>query len=163
MPNYNNFLMLAPQDTRIPSSTHMEEGFGSVLGALSAAGVVDTIKGTFGTRCVAKDGHICNSLAELLIDDAMTDAGIKHIKEASYPSSSDTKTRMRADWLVGKSFVEYFGLAGQPDYDNKIEKKRATAQLFGLNLIELYPTDLNNLPCLIATIIHKSGISMKSK
>jgi len=38
--------------------------------------------------------------------------------------------------------VEYFGLAGNPEYDAKTEAKMKVAAEFGVVLIALYPRDL---------------------
>jgi hypothetical protein len=38
--------------------------------------------------------------------------------------------------------VEYLGLAGDPEYDAKIELKRVLAAKHGFELIEVYPADL---------------------
>lgn len=49
-------------------------------------------------------------------------ARIEHTKEPSCPEG-----RMRADFKVGSTLVEYFGLAGDANYDARIERKRSVA------------------------------------
>jgi hypothetical protein len=122
-----------------PAAVRVREIFGSWFKALVAAEVLDSASQRMarGTRCLANDGHVCLSIGEKTIDDLMHAAGIEHTKEPPYPSGS-----MRADFKVGKTLVEYFGLAGNIDYDAKIERKRAMAHKYGCSLIEIFPRDL---------------------
>jgi hypothetical protein len=122
-----------------PTSTDVKREFGSWLGGLIASGVLadGTHKGRFGARTVAIDGHVCNSLAEKTVDDWLTSHGVPHTKEPAYPEGA-----MRADFEIGGILVEYFGLAGQPAYDEKIEVKRQIVKRHGIQLVEIYPKDL---------------------
>lgn len=98
--------------------------------------------------CLAKDGHTCLSLTEKTIDDFLCDHGIPHTKEPSYPGS-----KYRADFEVKGSFIEYFGLAGEPSYDQRIKDKKALAKDAGINLVSIYPKDLINRDWLIRTLL----------
>lgn len=100
-----------------------------------------------GYRCVAKDGHICLSLDELAIDNWMHDHGIEHEKEPMYPHHAEFNPngRMRADWKAGDYYVEYFGLAGEPAYDEKIARKMNLARILEVPLLAIYPEDMRNL------------------
>jgi hypothetical protein len=49
---------------------------------------------------------------------------------------------MRADFKVGSTLVEYFGLAGDANYDAKIELKRSMAAKHRFTITEVYPADL---------------------
>ncbi len=100
-----------------------------------------------GTRCLANDGHVCLSIGEKTIDDLMYAAGIEHTKEPPYPEG-----RMRADFKIGSTLVEYCGLAGDTDYDAKIELKRSMAAKHGVTLIEAYPADLADTTELVARL-----------
>ena len=42
-----------------------------------------------------------------------------------------------------KTYLEYFGLAGQPGYDDGIKKKLTTYSKMGLDVISLYPKMFN--------------------
>lgn len=90
-------------------------------------------------RTKARDGHVCDSISEALIDNWLTQNRIPHIRDAAYPS-----TRHKADWGIStKTFVEYFGLAkDSPRYDRSIKEKRKLCQKHRITLIELYPADL---------------------
>jgi hypothetical protein len=122
-----------------PSVARVKGVFGSWLKALIEAGVLEegTRKTSRGTQCVAKDGDVCYSLAEKTVDDYLFNHGIAHKREPLYPGS-----KLRADFLVGKTFIEYFGLKGNPDYDAKIETKQKICSESGIVLVSLYSEDL---------------------
>lgn len=96
-------------------------------------------------KCVnakALDGHICDSVSELIIDNWLTKNKIAHERNISYP-----KTNHKADWAIfiggEKIFIEYFGLAGDsPRYDRAIEKKKGLCQKYNIRLIAVYPKDI---------------------
>ena len=127
---------------KAPSRNRVEQVFGSWLNALVQAEILEdgTIRTGRGTRCLAKDGHVCFSLAEKTIDDLLFRMGISHKKEIYYPDS-----KYRADFLVNDTFIEYFGLAGNIDYDKKIEEKIKICKKKNIRLISLYPEDLVNM------------------
>ena len=104
---------------------------------------------------MANDGHVCLSIGEKTTDDLMYAAGIAHTKEPSYPEG-----RMRADFKIGSALVEYFGLAGDPDYNAKIGLKRALAVQHGVALIEVYPADLADTSELVARLSAAVGSSL---
>jgi|GEM_PF-2313882 len=106
----------------------------------------------FGTRVLAIDGHECLSLGEMHIDNLLHRNKIKHRKEVRYPDSSYV-----CDWVLdvdGKEiFVEYFGLAGQGEYDEKMDAKRAIALRAGLEWVEFLPEDMKDLEAAFAAKI----------
>ena len=81
------------------------------------------------------DFLICRS--EKTIDDAMFSLGISHEKEPRYPEQ-----QYRADWIVNGVFVEYFGLASDPEYAKRIDIKKQICLRHGRRLVALYPRDL---------------------
>ena len=94
------------------------------------------------TNTKALDGHLCDSVSELLIDNWFTKNNIGHERNVSYPD-----TNHKADWGInfkGKTiFVEYFGLAkDSPRYDRSIAKKKTLCCKHKIKLIEVYPWDL---------------------
>ena len=119
-----------------------KEVFGSWFKALIAAGVLekDSQQLSFGSRVLANDGHECLSLGEKTIDDWLYLKKIPHDREPLYPGEY-----LRADWKVGKFFIEYWGLKGKEDYDKKILIKREIAKEKKIPLIEICPEDLPNL------------------
>lgn len=126
-----------------PTATRTNQLFGSWLEALIAAGVLegDAHRTGRGIRCLAEDGDVCLSIGEKTIDDLMYRAGVPHEKEPPYPEG-----RMRADFRVGSTLVEYLGLTGNPEYDQKTETKRDVCANHGIALVEILPTDLADLP-----------------
>lgn len=92
----------------------------------------------FSKKHIAKDGHVCDSVAEKIVDDWLFKNNIPHERNVRY-----TNTKMTADFAVDKAFIEYFGLAGESkSYDAVIERKRDFCSEHGLRLIEIYPKDL---------------------
>ena len=124
---------------RRPTVSRVRELFGSWLQALVAANVLvgDVNRTTRGTRCIAEDGHVCLSLGEKTIDDLMHRLGIPHAKEVPYPEGG-----MRADFMVANTLVEYFGLHGDPQYDEKSARKREICANHDVQLVEVFPADL---------------------
>ncbi len=122
-----------------PSLSQVRNLFGSWLNALIEAGVLEdgTRRTSRGTTCLARDGHTCRSLGEKTIDDLLFSLGIPHEKEITYPES-----KFITDFNVGGIFIEYFGLAGDPDYDAKIRQKEELCTDHGIKLIAIYSSDL---------------------
>ncbi len=133
-----------------PSKGAVKEIFGSWLHALIEAGVLEdgTRRTSRGTQCLAKDGHICMSIGEKTIDDFLHIHGISHDKEPKYPESN-----YRADFQVGNVFIEYFGLAGDPDYDKKIAIKQEICKKHKIKLVALYAADLVSVKNLESKIL----------
>lgn len=117
--------------------------FGSWTNALIAAGLTphrSLNQKMFKRRiCRAKDGHICNSVSELIIDNWLHKNNIAHEKEVPYP-----KGKFIADWSLSKNIlVEYFGLANDSRrYDEEIKKKQQICKDSEVTLIEIYSKDL---------------------
>lgn len=118
--------------------------FGDWLTALKKAVIIDEsgIKNHFGYRCKAVDGHICHSLAERKVDDFFNDNHISHEREPFYPYDPELNINemMRGDWLIdNKVFVEFFGLIGNTQYDEKTEKKIELLEKNSIPYILLFP------------------------
>jgi hypothetical protein len=122
-----------------PTLARVKAVFGSWLNALIQAGILEdgTRKTSRGIQSIAKDGHVCLSLGEKTIDDFLCAHGICHEKEPRYPEGN-----FRADFNVNGVFIEYFGLAGNPDYDAKIKEKVRICKKHSITLVALYPQDL---------------------
>jgi len=122
-----------------PAVSRVQEAFGSWLNALIQAGVLEdgTRRTSRGIQTIAQDGHVCLSLGEKTIDDWLFAHGIPHEKEPRYPVGN-----YRADWQVGDVFIEYFGLIGNPDYDEKTRAKVRLCKDQGIALVAVYPKDL---------------------
>jgi hypothetical protein len=136
----------------------VEQEYGSWFKALAETSALPDgfrYSGT-GVWCLAEDGHKCHSLAEQQIDNWLYNHGIDHEREPNYPQHEDYNPsgRRKADWLVeNNTLIEYFGLAGDDDYDEKTEEKIALARETETPLIALYPHDLNNLKAKLGQLI----------
>ena len=104
-----------------------------------------------GIRCMADDGHECNSMEEKIIDDWLSQKRITHTKEPHYPYHPRLNPGggKRADWKIGDKLVEYFGLAGNPEYDLRTIEKVELAREEGIQLVAIYPDDLFDLEDLL--------------
>ncbi len=92
----------------------------------------------FANHHLANDGHICDSIAEKLIDDYLFEKSISHERSVPYPEGSYT-----ADFKIADNLIEYFGLAGEHKrYDELRIIKQKMVKKFKLKLIEIYPKDL---------------------
>jgi len=120
--------------------------FGSWNNAVSTAGFTPNRShdNKMYKRANAKaiDGHLCDSISEVLIDNWLHKNNIRHEKDVPYPG-----TKHKADWQImsknQKIFVEYFGLANDsPRYDRSVNEKRALCKEKNISLIGIYPKDL---------------------
>lgn len=125
-----------------PRSERVKDHFGSWLAALVEAGVLEdgTRRTQRGTQCLAKDGHVCLSIAEKTIDDMLTELGILHDKEVHYPEGG-----FRCDFLANGVYIEYFGLTGNPEYDLKTQQKLSLGKQLGIEILPIYPDDITCL------------------
>jgi hypothetical protein len=142
---------------RMGRPKHVANLFGSWFEGLYLAdalpgGVIVTKR---GVKCKANDGHTCDSLAEQLIDNWLSEHGIVHVREPYYPENQDFNPSglKRADWLAGNVYIEYFGLTGEATYDKKTETKLLMAREMNINLIPIYPLDLNSLDYVLKDLI----------
>lgn len=92
--------------------------------------------------CKSNDGHICDSISELLIDNWLYKNNIIHEKGTRYPN-----TNHKADWQIlyknKMIFVEYFGLANDsPRYNRCIEEKEILCKKSNISLIGIFPKDI---------------------
>ncbi|MFC1625995.1 homing endonuclease associated repeat-containing protein [Patescibacteria group bacterium] len=112
--------------------------FGSWNNAVRAAGY-NPNPVIFADKHIAKDGHNCDSLAEKIIDDWFYKRGIKHKINVLYPGGD----KFTCDFVIGKHWVEYFGLHGEHRrYDELRDKKLQLAKKMKLKLMGIYSTDL---------------------
>ena len=113
-----------------------------------------TLRTQRGFRCVARDGHECNSLVELEIDNWLFAHGVPHEREPLYPPhpSYNPSKRLRADFLVGRTYIEYAGLLDDDGYAMKMEHKRMLAEEKHLHLIIIEPRHIKKLDAILETL-----------
>jgi hypothetical protein len=133
---------------------YIKELFGNWIEALYQSKVISKrmIKGSKSYKCIAEDGDICNSLAELYIDNWLYKNNIKHKKEPFYPKHAlyNPNGKYRGDWLLDDgTFIEYFGLNGDIEYDKRIEAKLEIVKEFSLKFIPIYPNEIKLLETII--------------
>ncbi len=93
----------------------------------------------FADKCIANDGHICDSVAEKIIDDYLSERKITHERAVPYPNGNYT-----FDFKIGNIYVEYFGLAGEHKRYDELQKiKQKIIKKYNLQLVEIYPKDLH--------------------
>ena len=112
--------------------------FGTWNNAVKAAGFnPNQLK--FTHKYIANDKHICDSLAEKIIDDWLYARKIKHQRNVYYPGQK----RFKTDFKIGDYWFEFFGLEGQlKRYDELKKKKLHLIKKLNLKLIKIYPLDL---------------------
>lgn len=111
--------------------------FGTWNNAVEAAGF-ESNPVLFAKHQLANDGHVCDSVAEKIIDDYLFENGIEHIRNIPYPEGVYT-----ADFKIGRKIIEYFGLAGEHKrYDELRKIKQKIARKYKLQFIEIYPNTL---------------------
>ena len=118
--------------------------FGTWNNAIKAAGYTPNEQWFTSGDLFAKDGHKCNSISEIIIDDWFFGNHIPHIREYLYPEG-----RYRCDFMVGNTFIEFFGLVNasivNPNYVETIKRKKEICKKSNIVLIELYEKDLYKL------------------
>jgi len=112
-------------------------------------------------ECV--DGHIVKSISEQVIDDWLCDNGIFHGYEI--PLDIGEEKPLKPDFYLknylgeGKDvYIEYFGLKGQPKYDETTAFKMRHYKRLGITLICLYPRESKNLKFALQTKLRKDKI-----
>ncbi|MBI6116141.1 hypothetical protein [Salegentibacter maritimus] len=143
----------------LSSESVLKKKFGSWFKALVASNILPkgVLESSRGVRCIAKSGNECNSLDEMFIDNWLFANNVISIKEPLYPKHPiyNKTGRRRADWRVGDYYIEYFGLKGEEAYDKKTKEKLLLADDLNLELISLFPSDLNNISAKLDFLINK--------
>lgn len=103
-----------------------------------------------------RDGHYVRSRAEALIDDWLYISGLVHAYERKLPVEED----VYSDFYLpqGKVYIEFWGLEGSPDYDERKSKKIEIYRKYQYRLIELGDKDLLNLDDVLPRALLQHGI-----
>ena len=134
----------------LPTGDTVKTHFGSWKEFLSEAGLIEARKsrrGQSGYTSTARCGHKTYSLGERAVCDYLTEHGIEHDKEPVYPQHDELNQNasLRADWVVGDCWVELAGRMTKEDYAETMEHKKQLAEINGIRLLVLLPSDLTNL------------------
>lgn len=126
--------------------------FGSFNNALVELGYTPVSVAKSNKYCcttLAKDGHLCDSREEAMVDDFLFTHNMPHSIQPLYPRHPELNIKgyIRADFLLEKDsvFVEYAGLINRKFYAKKLELKQQLATAVGIKLFIVYPSDLSNL------------------
>jgi hypothetical protein len=132
-------------------------GFDSPLHFMKAAGFESLANNpkSRGKKSISTCNHICLSLGERDICEYLAASGFEHTREPSYgPLTGAIGITefggMRGDFLVGKTVIEFAGLAGNAEYDAKMELKQKLCRDYGIDLIVVLPNDLSRLEALLS-------------
>jgi hypothetical protein len=104
----------------------------------------------------ASDGHICFSKGEAQICEYLTSREIAHSKEPMY---ADLAGRDEAlvrhfvgDFRVNDVIIEYAGLSGAKEYDERLATKVSWASQLGIKVIVVSPDKLHDLENVLSSI-----------
>lgn len=87
--------------------------------------------------------HLLKSEGERQIASFLDRCGVRYMYEAPVVVTHHGKTKIwHPDFLLPDFglYVEYYGLAGRPDYDRGIEEKTKAYADAGLQVIPVYPS-----------------------
>ncbi|NUP03536.1 MAG: hypothetical protein HOW59_37000 [Nonomuraea sp.] len=88
-----------------------------------------------GRRLACLDGHDARSTYEQRVDDWLYRNGIEHYVEPAYPWDQ----RYRADFRIGSTFVEVWGVTNNDAYRQRKAMKIARCAAEGIQLIGIEP------------------------
>lgn len=86
-----------------------------------------------GKRYTCRDGHLARSLYEQRVDDWLSENGIPHTLEPTYPWDR----RYMADFLVGDTYIEVWGVTENAAYNDRKQKKIRECEAAGIDLIQI--------------------------
>lgn len=104
---------------------------------------------TYGQSYTATDGHRVRSRLEFLVDEWLYGHNVEH-KYEPYIGAG----RFWADFQVGDTYIEIWGMMDNPAYRQQHDKKLGAYKQLGLKLLSIYPHDFPNLDVL-STLLPK--------
>jgi hypothetical protein len=110
---------------------------------LKAAGVIVRRPGYTETlQC--SDGHVVQSSYELVIDEWLTAHGLTHEVHPFCPWYTGGSAAPRADFRVGDTFIEVWGLIGNTAYEARRQEKIAKYHEVRARLIQIFPHHIHD-------------------
>ena len=114
------------------------------------------------------DGHIVKSHVERDIDNFLFSNNIRHAYEKSYDVDGNPAHEFKPDFYLpnylgdGKDvYIEYFGMKGTKDGDEKIQYKIPIYKRDEVTLICLYPEDDSRIESVLQRKLNKKNIKEK--
>ncbi len=101
-----------------------------------------------GLKLKTKRGDNVQSRGEVIIADFLYDNNIKYIYDKPTRFSFFQPTSIRPDFYLPEYdiYIEYWGMRGNKNYDQKTEWKQKIYKKHNKKLINLYKEDKNNIP-----------------
>lgn len=113
-----------------------------ILQRLHAAGVELRSPG-IGQMHYAQDGHRVRSALEVAVDNWLFEHDLPHEIEPRCPWDLSRRTPQRADFRVGDTYIEVWGITDNARYDQRRAEKLARYRACGAALIELFPEHIH--------------------
>ncbi|MEQ8881308.1 MAG: glycerol kinase [Cyclobacteriaceae bacterium] len=116
----------------------------------------DDFRKKFPAQYRTADGHYVRSRAEVMIDDFLYKNEIVHAYERKVPIDEE----MYCDFYIlsKKVFIEYWGLEENEQYKERKKTKLNLYSKYGLELIEIFDKDVNNIDEALTTKLRKHNI-----
>lgn len=116
----------------------------------------DDFRKKFPANLRTPDGHYVRSRAEILIDDFLYKNGIVHAYERRVNIDED----MYCDFYIPtqKLYIEFWGLEENEQYAARKKRKLELYSKYGLKLIEVNNSDIENLDEILASKLRKHNI-----
>lgn len=105
---------------------------------LRAAGITLRRRG-FSRYRRCPDGHLVQSRWEYEVDRWLQKHGIEHEVQPLCPWRFKGRARQLADFRVGDTYIEVWGVVGNEKYDRRRQEKLAKYREGGIRLIEVFP------------------------
>ena len=107
----------------------------------------------------AEDGHWVQSQGELLIDNWLYWNGLLH---AYAYQLEKLGVSMECDFCLPENdiYLEYWGLIGKPDYDQRRKRKLNVYREANLKLVEVFPKDLTVLSEILKKKLTNLGVAV---
>ena len=108
-----------------------------------------------------RDGHYVRSRGEVMIDNYLYSARVPHAYELEVHLPESDKV-MVPDFVVltpkGNVYVEFWSMEGQSDYDTNTDQKKKLYEEFDLELIDVWPANLDDLDAYLSRKLAQYGV-----
>lgn len=123
---------------RYPFHITYVKRYGTWNKALQAAGIGNNTMTEGVVQSVSADGHICRSLEERILDDALYKRNIKHERHVPYPGCSD----LTCDFVIDDIWIEIDNSYLSEHHGRIFEWRRRIATNIGLHLVVIDRDDI---------------------